>query len=430
MRISRRSAVAIGVLVLLSGVVAVGRWYEKQNPAAEQTVGATLVNVTSGADRGPGTLREALFIAAAATGNATVAIKVAQITVQTALPPLVNTHGVSVVARPPGAQIDARALPAGAVFDIAGANTSIEGLHISNCPGAAILVRAVRFRLRSTTIDSCAVGVEVAENASDTLLEGNHFAKNKVAVRFGAAGRNTVVDKNEFANDKEAALWAVRSGSDVRGDPISVHDNRFSDEHTGVVAGNIPILVEKNDFFNSQEAAVHLVGAGAVIRGNRISGGPGMGVVVENVRSAIIDNNEIDGLAAYGVMVRGSANTLVRANRVHNTGYGLAFVLGDAKSPSTAVENIIIEPKFNGIDVIGDSPILRRNQVLRPHALPLHVDGFSPPGGQKVQAQPFLDNNTFDKGGWTPTAASPAATTPAEPAPAASAGDAKPQTSQ
>ena len=152
--------------------------------------------------------------------------------------------------------------------------------------------------------------------------------------------------------------------------------------------------------------------------------------VVENVRSAIIDNNEIDGLAAYGVMVRGSANTLVRANRVHNTGYGLAFVLGDAKSPSTAVENIIIEPKFNGIDVIGDSPILRRNQVLRPHALPLHVDGFSPPGGQKVQAQPFLDNNTFDKGGWTPTAASPAATTPAGPAPAASAGDAKPQTSQ
>jgi hypothetical protein len=43
----------------------------------------------------------------------------------------------------------------------------------------------------------------------------------------------------------------------------------------------------------------------------------------------------------------------------------------------------------------------------------LHVDGFSPPGGQKVEAQPFLDNNTFDKGGWTPAAG----TTPA-PAPA------------
>jgi parallel beta-helix repeat protein len=417
MPVSRRSAVAIGVVVLLSGVVAVGRWYEKQSPAADQSVGATVVNVTNGGDRGPGTLREALFIAAAATGSATVIIKVPQIAVLTALPPLVNPHGVSVVARPPGMQIDAHALAAGPVFDIAGPNTSIEGLHISNCPGAAILLRAVRFRLRATTIDSCDVGVEAAENASDILLEGDHFAKNKVAVRFAAAGHNTVVDKSEFANDKEAALWAVRSGSDVRGDPISVHDNRFSDEHTGIVAGNIPILVERNEFFNSQEAAVHLVGAGAVIRGNRISGGAGMGVVVENVRSAIIDNNEIDGLAAYGVMVRGSANTLIRSNRIHNTGYGLAFVLGDAKTPSTAVENTIIEPKFNGIDVIGDSPILRKNQVLRPHALALHVDSFTPPGGQKVQAQPFLDNNTFDKGGWTPSAATPAAATAATAAP-------------
>jgi hypothetical protein len=414
MRVSRRSSVAIGVLVLLSGVVAVGRWYEKQSPAAEAAAGNTLVNVTNGGDRGPGTLREALFIVAAAKGSATVTITVPRITVQTALPPLVNPHGVSLVARPPGALVDAHALASGAVFDIAGPNTSIEGLHVSNCPGAAILLRAVRFHLRASTIDGCDVAVEVAENASETLLEGNHFAQNKIALRFGAAGHNTVVDKNEFANDKEAAVWAVRSGSDVSGDPINVHDNRFSDEHTGIVAGNMPILVERNDFFNSQEAAVHLVGAGAVIRGNRISGGAGMGVVAENVRSAIIDNNEIDGLAAYGVMVRGSANALVRGNRVHNTGYGLAFVLGDTKSPSTAVENTIIETKFNGIDVIGDSPILRRNQVLRPHALALHVDGFSPPGGQKVQAQPFLDNNTFDKGGWTASTANP-------PAPASSA---------
>ena len=79
------------------------------------------------------------------------------------------------------------------------------------------------------------------------------------------------------------------------------------------------------------------------------------------------------------------------------------------KSPSTAVENTIIETKFNGIDVIGDSPVLRKNQVLRPHALALHLDGFTPPGGQKVEAKPFLDNNTFDKGGWTPAAAVPAA---------------------
>jgi hypothetical protein len=73
----------------------------------------------------------------------------------------------------------------------------------------------------------------------------------------------------------------------------------------------------------------------------------------------------------------------------------MAFVLGDAQGPSTAVENTVIQPKFNGIDVIGDSPILRRNQVLRPRALALHVEDFQPPQGAKVTSRPFLDNNTF-----------------------------------
>jgi hypothetical protein len=97
-------------------------------------------------------------------------------------------------------------------------------------------------------------------------------------------------------------------------------------------------------------------------------------------------------------MVRNSSNILVRSNKLHNCGYGFAFVLGDAKGASTAVDNTIIEPKFNGIDVIGDSPILRRNQVLRPHAFALHVEDFQPPaGGDRVQSKPFLDDNTFEK---------------------------------
>ena len=36
-----------------------------------------------------------------------------------------------------------------------------------------------------------------------------------------------------------------------------------------------------------------------------------------------------------------------------------------------------------------------RNQVLRAHAYALHVEDFQPPNGQKVQSQPFLDNNNF-----------------------------------
>jgi parallel beta-helix repeat protein len=392
---SRRSIVAIAVFVLLGALALAGRWYEMQRAAPGASSSSLAVNVTSGADSGPGTLREALFVVATAPTEARITLKVPKVTLSTALPPLVNPHGVTIEAAQSPTEIDAHALGGGPVFDVAAPNTAIQGLTIRNCSGAGILLRAPRFHLQSSAIEACDVGVDVAENASDILLEHNRFTNNRVGVRFAASSRNTSVVSNDFSGSKDAGLWAVRSEPDLRGAAISVRDNRFAGDHTSIVAGNVSILAERNDIDGAQESAVHVVGAGAAIRGNRISGGASMGIIAENASAAIIDSNELDGLPAYGIMVRGSSNTLVRANRLHNCGYGMAFVLGDARNPSTAVDNTIIEPKYNGIDVIGDSPILRRNQVLRPHAFPLHVEDFQPPGGTKVRGEPLLEGNSF-----------------------------------
>jgi parallel beta-helix repeat protein len=410
MTISRRSIAAIGIFVLLGVVVALGHWRETQTPpplrAAEKAV---LVHVTNAGDRGPGTLREALFVVATATGQSSISIEVPKITLETALPAFVNGHGVKLLGQASGVQIDAHALGAGPVFDISGPNTSIDGITIRNCPAAGILVRSVRFRLSASTIASCDVGVEVADTASDTLLERNHFLKDRLGVRFGAAGHNSAVVNNEFTENKDAGLWAVRGAPDSHDDVISIHDNKFTADGIGIVAGNIAVLVERNDFVAGREAEVHVVGAGAVIRGNHINGGASMGIVTENARGAIIEGNELEGLAAYGVMVRGSSNTLVKANRLHNCGYGLAFVLGDVHGVSTAVGNTIIEPRFNGIDVIGDSPVLRHNEVVRAHAYALYVEDFHPPNGQKVHSQPFLDANNFGNSPLTADSATVAA---------------------
>jgi parallel beta-helix repeat protein len=387
-----RIGAAVVVLVVLGGLAGLGWWYQSQRAAPGQTTGDLAVNVTSPDDRGPGTLREALFVVASAPGKAIISIKVRRVSVETALPPLVNPHGVQIVAQQPGSEIDGHALGGGPLFDVAGSNHSIEGLVLRNCAGSAVLLRAANFRLRSSTIDACDVGVDVAENASDVLLERNHFSNDRIGVRFAASSRNAVLVGNVFEKDKEAGLWAVRGEAD-RGAPISVRENHFSGGRAGVVAGNIAVVMEGNDFADAAEAAIHLIGAGAVARSNHVTGGPAMGVIVENARQAIIDGNELEHLTAYGIMVRGSADTLVRANRVHNCGYGLAFVLGDPRSPSTAVDNTIIEPQYNGIDVIGDSPILKHNQVLRPHAFALHVTDFQQPDGRKVPAHPFLEDN-------------------------------------
>jgi Right handed beta helix region len=396
MTISPRLMAVVRVFVLLGVVAALGHWRKTQSPLplrpAEKTV---LVHVTNAGDSGPGTLREALFVVANANGQSSISIEVPKISLETALPAFVSGHGVKLLGRTSGAQIDARALRAGPVFDISGPNISIDGITIRNCPAAGILVRSVRFRLSASTIASCDVGVEVADNASDTLLEGNHFLKDRLGVRFGAAGRNSAVANNEFREDKDAGLWAVRDIPASSDDIIAIHDNRFTADGTGIVAGNVAVLVERNEFTGARDADVHLAGAGAVLRENRISGGASMGIVAENARGADIDHNELEGLAGYGVMIRGSSNMLVRGNWLHNCGYGLAFVLGDARAVSTVVGNTIIEPKFNGIDVIGDSPILRHNEVLRAHAYAFHVEDFQPPNGQQVHSQPFLDDNNF-----------------------------------
>jgi nitrous oxidase accessory protein NosD len=299
MALKRRSVIAIGVFVLLAVVVAVGQWYEtKRVQPGNTTEKDVTVHVTNAGDRGPGTLREALFLVAGATGPRTISIEIPSIKLETALPALVSGRGVRLVGQAAGAVIDAQSLNAGPVFDVSGPNTSIEGITVSKCPAAAILVRSVHFRLSTTTIDSCDVGVEVAENASDTLLERNHFIKNRVGIRFAASGHNTAVANNEFKESKDAGLWAVRSASDSHDDVIGVHDNKFTEDTAGIVAGNIPVLVERNDFINAHESDVHVVGAGATIRGNRINGGAAMGIVAENASGAIIDDNELEGLTA------------------------------------------------------------------------------------------------------------------------------------
>jgi hypothetical protein len=397
MAMKGRSILAVVVFLMLGAIVAVAAWYESQRhtrPAAatEKTV---TVHVTNAGDRGPGTLREALFLVAGATGPTDISIEVPTIKLETALPAFVNSHEVRLVGQASGAQIDAQALNEGPVLDIAGSNISIEEITIQNCPAIAVLVRAVHFRLSASVIQSCDVGVEVADNASDTLLERNRFIKDRLGVRFGASHRNSVVANNEFIENKEAGLWAVRGAPDSQDEAIAIRDNKFTEVGNGIVAGNVPVLVERNDFTNAHESAIHVVGAGATIRGNHINGGASMGIVSENGRGAIIEDNELEGLTAYGIMLRGSSNILIRGNRLHNCGYGIAFVLGDPHNASTAVDNTIIEPKFNGIDVIGDSPNLRHNQVLRAHAFALHVENFQPPNGQKVISQPVLDNNNF-----------------------------------
>jgi hypothetical protein len=282
------------------------------------------------------------------------------------------------------------------VFDIDADRAVLSGLLIHHCPGSAVLVRAPHFRLSSSTIQACDVGVEVAATASALGIERNVFQADRIGIRFAAPSTDTEVVKNEFNDDSTAGVWLVSSEA-IAGDAIRVHDNQFQAGPTGVVVGNVPAVLEHNEFTGQSEAAVHVIGSGAVIRSNHITSGVAAGIVIENARGALIEGNELDHLNGYAILLRGAADTLVRANRVHSCGYGMAFVLGNGDRPNTAADNTFIDLSFNGIDVIGESPILRHNQVLQARAYPLHVADFSSPNGPVVRAQPLLERNSFEQ---------------------------------
>src|ERR1700760_1734190 len=166
MAVRRRSVIAVGVFVLLAIVVAAGHWYETQRVQPGRTTEKMLTqHVTNAGDRGPSTLRKALFVVASATAATTISIEVPTIKLETALPALVNGRGVRLIGQASGAVIDASALNAGPVFDVSGPNTSIEGITVSKCPAAAILVRSVHFKLSTSTIEACGWGVGVPGNA-------------------------------------------------------------------------------------------------------------------------------------------------------------------------------------------------------------------------------------------------------------------------
>ncbi len=397
MRTKGRTIGALAALALLLAFIGLSRWYGPMRSAPVLSSARLTFKVVANADSGPGSLREALFAADAASKPAIVSVDVDHIALESPLPPIVNAHGVEIVGPTAGVEIDAHAVPAGAaVLDIDADHAAVSRIAIRHCAAAAVLVRARRFHLTDSTIKGCDVGVEVAGNAAEVALERNHFDTNRIGARFAAASRNSEVVRNEFSGSGDAALWLVASQWNAAADAaIGIHDNRFSGDRAGVVLGNVPALIEHNDFTAMREAAVHVVGEGAVIRNNRVLSGAASGFVVENAGGVLIEGNDLSHLDGYGVLLRGAADGLLRSNRIHSCAYGLAFVLGVPQRPSTAADNTLIDLKFDGIDVVGDSPVLKGNQVLQARVTPLRVQDFTQPSGQIVHSQPLLDRNSF-----------------------------------
>ena len=85
------------------------------------------------------------------------------------------------------------------------------------------------------------------------------------------------------------------------------------------------------------------------------------------------------------------------ANVTATNGAGLvAFVLNERGDPSVAVDNTLLTQSYDGIIVIGDSPVLRRNAARNNRGAGVRILSFQPLRGPSIASNPFLDGNVLD----------------------------------
>lgn len=396
MLLDRRNWLPLASLAVLGTLAMLQHWLVDRRPAPTGSRAAHEFLVISSEDKGPGSLREAIFAVDTADGRARIELRTKRIVVTSPLPPIVNPHGVVIEASKDGTEIDARGLAYGPVLDIDAGNSSLTGVAIRNAPEQGVLLRAGGFQLRSANIENCDEGLHVADGIRNVLVEENRFSNNRVGIILTSSEPGIVLRNNQFAGHRDAAVWAVRREFDKRAARMAlVQNNRFQGDRNSLVLANAPVTVESNEFWKPQEAALFLIGQGAVVRKNRIRDGAGAGIIADGTQGSVIEANELDHNSGLAILVRSSRNTLVQSNRVHGNGYGIAFVLGEAVSPSIARENILLGQHYDGIVVIGDSPVLKRNQVLNSRSAGLRLLDFFPLKGAKVSTHPFLEGNVW-----------------------------------
>jgi len=395
---NRRNQMVIGAVVLLGLLAVLQHWFGMYRPKSAWLRAAQEFIVTSSADRGPGSLREAIFAADSAADRARLILRSDRIVLESSLPPLVNPLGVIVEADGVDSEIDARNIGGGPVFDIDAPNSAISNLKIRSAPEQAVLVRKDGFRLLNVTVTGSDVGLYAAEGVSDLLAENSRFERNRIGILLTTGSSGIVLRNNKFSGHQDAAVWAVRSDRlpAPTSQQVQLKGNYFEGDRFSIVLGNFPALVEANDFFMAKEAAVYLLGTGAVVKGNRIRNGAGVGIFAHTTQGVVIEGNEVNHNQTLAVLVRSSQDAVVQSNRLYSNGYGIAFVLGENERPNIATENIVISQQFDGIILIGDSPLIQGNRVLNNRLAGLRILDFLPSTGSRVASDPFLANNILN----------------------------------
>lgn len=397
MKPRRSSAIAIGGLVV--AVALVGWLGDHRPPPLGRRLTGQLV-VTSANDSGPGSLRDALFVAARSPQRARILVAAPAVVLRRPLPPLSNPRGVVIVGKP-RTLIDGRALGAAPLIDVDAPGSVIEGLRLIAGEGDVLRVRATDVRLLDLGIEGRGVGIQALDGAHHLTVRGCELHGNVIGIRVAADSLPASIEGNRFRSHPRAALWVV--GPDrplVAGGRLTVRTNNFAQGEIGVVVGNVDAEVAANTFEAPTRAAIQLFGSGARVTANHVDGARQLGIVAEGTtESTFIGDNEIRDTAAIGILTRSARGTTVRGNRLYLNGHGIADVLSDLTRPVVISDNLLISHTADALVVIGSSPLIRGNRAVRNRGAAVRSLTLIDTRGVSTDSNARLLDNQFEGNG-------------------------------
>jgi Right handed beta helix region len=390
------SSGALIALGLLSAALLLGGRDHAATLAPAKTSAGSFV-VTSGADAGPGTLRDAILAADRLSETAHIVIEAKRIGIDSSLPAMINMHGIVIEAAANAGTIDAGRVAKGAILQVNGALSVIRGISIVNAHDMAILDNASGLEITGVSISDSKVGIALAASAKGGNIRTSIFERNDTAITADGAVRDIAIVGSIFRANTRAGFWFVGSGERDENPLVRIIDGVFEKNACGVVLANRPTLIQKSRFIGNQQSAILILGGSARIEDSEIRNSGGTAISVTSGQHVAMVHNTLADNPVTAIMVHDSQVSIER-NTLTGNGSGIVAILSQDTSSALIKDNIITKSGADAITIIGGSPTVQRNQVTENHSAGVRIlDLVYAKGG--VKATPHLDANVLKGNG-------------------------------
>lgn len=335
---------------------------------------ARVVRVSNTRDDGPGSLRDALFVAGHATTPVKIQLPRGIIRLARPLPPVDASVRVEIVGYGPSeTTIDASDSGGIGCLELVVPGSSIRGIRVRHASGIGLLIKAPRAVVSDSALESSRTGIYVSSTAVGLKLRGTRFAGNQEGLRFEAPAAGSTVVDSEFIENR-VGIWTVGSTRSDSRSGLSVARNDFRKNVRSIVTANTAIEIRDSLFSESIEESILLLeGGGNVVR-NTIADGKGHGLVADRARDVTIRQNRIeDHRNGAGILLKDCRSVSATSNTVLRNAYGIFVVAGDDRNPPEVRTNLVKEQTYDGISVVGGVANVVGNELTRNGAFGMHL---------------------------------------------------------